>query len=366
MRGEQIALGLAFTVPGTLFSNPRDFVVDINSKVHCAQNWSFPDLIKRYINLLEDEDPRIYDAKLIREAYESRNSESEISLSSTIAVMRQLVGKLPDIGLQQVDIEFEIVDQFPAPYQSQKFSVMNYDKMDEKLYGIPPKITFLENMLAPYYSPIIFAHELIHALIGKIPRALLARGLEDGLADVVGSLVLAREVIEYSQCETCLHRARLHFPQEQFWANYKDAMFQAFLIHQKIGLRGIIEIINNANHLGRNYIKVVEEQFLTGNFNQLAVEKSDPDAQLESSFATFIGFPQNLAVSLAAYKLASNIEIGMTLSEVSSIERRLSCQGAYLELKRNAFLVVDDGKRVTINEARALLDIKALRYVVSK
>ncbi len=90
---------------------------------------------------------------------------------------------------------FDIVDKLPSPFDKFKWAAFCPDSEDEKRYGIPKGIYFRKDSFRPYHTRVLLAHEVVHTISGKRDPDLLAMGLEEGLAEIVGSMFLGTKLV---------------------------------------------------------------------------------------------------------------------------------------------------------------------------
>src|SRR6266700_4778460 len=117
-----------------------------------------------------------------------------------------------------------------------------------------PGIYFPESRLRPFYSEFLLSHELIHVILGKISPNLLARGLEEGIAKLIGALYLSNQILGKDLTINLFIYNRLSYRHQQFWELYMDATRQAKFLYQRFGLQGIVELMKS----GREKLKKVE------------------------------------------------------------------------------------------------------------
>ena len=94
------------------------------------------------------------------------------------------------LGLKFSPPKYFIVDVFPDPYSMMDWVAFAPDLADEQEFGIPTGLYLLESEIAPYYSELTLAHEMVHAIVGEVNPRLLGRGLEEGIAELIGTLYM--------------------------------------------------------------------------------------------------------------------------------------------------------------------------------
>lgn len=275
-------------------------------------------------------------------------------------------------GIITDDIYLEIVSSFPKPYSEFNFWAMSYDISDKTKYGLKPGVFLKEDYLMPFYTPFLIAHEIIHSLIGKKNSTRLARGLEDGIGDVLGSLFIAGENMPYSLCETMLFHSRMHYPQGQFWQTYQNNTFQAFVLHEIVGITGLFEIVKRCQLESRTFIKNIElmlhQQDYQGIIDSISGNISKPDIRIQGTYRKFSTFPQSLSVSKLAYRVAHSVQIGISIEDISKSTglKKDEVVAALEELNTRVFLVVEKDNLIVVDETKEMLKIGALRYIVEE
>jgi hypothetical protein len=277
-----------------------------------------------------------------------------------------LLDQCRELGLEVQHTALFFVDDYPAPYDSLQGWAMNLDVSDQRAFGIEPGIRLKRQFLVPLYSSFLMAHELTHALCGQVDSDRLARGLEEGLADLVGSLYLGRTILDASVCETMLLNSRAAYPQSQFWQGYSSALRLAITIHQTMGIEGLLDILRQGNQEGREAIVRAEMQWLQGGENSRPGQ-ADLDDGLARFGRRFLGLPTHLVVSPLAYVLAEHLELGQTVREVCSAHNIAPDAGekAARELHERVFLVMLDGDKIVADETKPLLKANMLRAEIT-
>ncbi|HEX5376587.1 MAG TPA: hypothetical protein VFW48_10575 [Solirubrobacterales bacterium] len=278
----------------------------------------------------------------------------------------RLVTRLAAEGFDLGDVTLKVVPDFPGPYAGSAGWAMNLDVSDRRAYGVDVGVYVCEDLMMPLYTPFLIAHELVHAICGQKDSDFLARGLEDGLGDAFGSLYLARTLLDPHCCERMLLNSRIIFPQNQFWSIYSDGLQQALLVHELLGIDGLIDTLREANREGRGVIKSLEERLLTGDFDLLRRPRSETDAELMDFTHRYRAAARNLVVSPLAFFLAHEVRQGASCSrllkqlEVSEPEGRKALE----ELQDRVFLVFVDKDEIWADETKVNLATGSLRYEI--
>jgi hypothetical protein len=223
------------------------------------------------------------------------------------------VDQLLSMGVRVEVPELIFVDKLPPPYDQRGYSAFSADRGDSEKYDMQPGIYFPIKSLRPFYSEFLFMHELIHVILGKTDPYLLARGLEEGLAELIGSMYLSSRILGNALTINLFIYNRLSSDYQRFWELYMDATRQATFLHQRFGLQSLVTLLNR----GRTGLKEVEDCCLLMDFANIDLPRAEPDPEL-TDIADFLSlaFNRNLVVSPLARYLSSYVHTGYTLAEI--------------------------------------------------
>ncbi len=296
-------------------------------------------------------------------------SPLEHRLRSTFDLIQQ---SMRELGIPIDYAQFGIVDKYPSPYEELAFWAMNFDETDRQRYGLQIGTRLRRDFLMPFYSESLLAHELVHACFGRVRGTKLARGLEEGIADIFGHLLIAGRFLPWEICENILLSTRCFQPQSPFWMNYAESLRQASLLLFESGLTGLISLARKAQQVGRDYLREIEHDLLRGTMPAMPRSHCKiPDWAIQSSkrildfCRKFLAFPQSLCVSPLAYEIASKARVG---ENFSSLCERLAldqpqAEKALSELRERVFLmIVCDKDTISFNESPIYVDTRSLRY----
>jgi hypothetical protein len=220
---------------------------------------------------------------------------------------------LQEIGIC-IDIpKIFLVPELPAPYHKRGYSAFTADRGDSEKYDIQPGIYFPIKSLRPFYSEFLLFHEMIHVILGQISPYLLGRGLEEGLAELVGAMYLSSRILGKDLTVNLFIYNRLSSEYPRFWELYMDATRMATLLHQRFGLEGIVELLNS----GREVVKQVEECCLRMRFDQIDLPHGKADMEL-ADIADYLSlaFNRSLVVSPLAKYLSRYVQAGCTAEQI--------------------------------------------------
>lgn len=201
----------------------------------------------------------------------------------------------------QLDIPLFFVDLFPEPYSKFDFIAMNIDYDDERKYGAKRGIYLKKDSLEPLLSMFLLAHEIIHACISSKPTGQLARGLEDGICDLV-AFYLSKKIIPTDIVTNIIINLHSEYQKTQLFRIYSESLRQAILIYKIYGMNGIMELITKASKKGRNYVKEIENMCVKGYYEEIGLEKGGWDKDMDRFADYFLSYPFSMIVSpLACY-----------------------------------------------------------------
>lgn len=185
-----------------------------------------------------------------------RYNIDEIGLMTTMGKYLKLLEKL---DIYATPPKFYVVDAFPEPFANTDWSAFCPDAEDERNYGIPKGIYFLKKHIRPYYSEILLAHEMIHSLCGENNPELFAMGIEEGIAEIIGSLYLAGNVLGINAVSNNFAYTRFNRNANLLWTLYLDHTRQAYLLYRKYGIEILAYMINK----GRCEIHDIEKKLFS-------------------------------------------------------------------------------------------------------
>jgi len=268
-------------------------------------------------------------------------------------------------GVDVSGTQIFIVDSYPYPYTNRNFMALNCDVGDEKYFNISPGIYFKKARILPLLSSGILAHELIHACFSNIRTQRLARGLEDGLCDLMG-LYLSSKTLGSEIATNMLLNQRLSYPPYQFDQIYADALKQAIQIYNIYGLKGLIQILEQGNRKGRIVIKQIEEKCIRGRYSNLSLVKGDRTMELDNFANFFIGYPTSIVASPLACYIAEKVKIGDSVKEIIKEHNINPRDGrrAVKQLDIDLYLMVTANGRIICDETKAYVKSGTLRYAV--
>jgi hypothetical protein len=237
------------------------------------------------------------------------------------------------------------------------------DRSDERNYGIAAGIYLKAADLAPFFSEMTLAHEIIHCAVGAVNPELLGRGLEDGLADLLGSLYLGKRVLPVEIVRNVYMHGRLGSELEQANRLYVEYARQAYAVYLRFGLDGIVQLVKG----GREMIKTTEELMLSGRISAISLPKGTWETELDAlAQDVLMARVPTLIVSPISLYVAEHAVAGASVSDIarsSEMESQVVRQ-ALEELQARTFTLLLDGDRIAYSDLPFIARSGALRYEV--
>lgn len=270
---------------------------------------------------------------------------------------------LRGLGLEFSEPSFYVVERFPEPYHEMDWVAFAPDKADQENFRIEPGIYLLESELSPYYSELTLSHELVHAVVGIANPYLLGRGLEEGIAELVGTLYIGLKLYSPQIVFNVFKHTRLGSRSSQSNTLYLDYTRQAFLIYMHFGLNGIAQLIRK----GREAIKEIEALCLSNNIDAISLTTGNWDEQLTRlGEKLLLSFIPNLVVSPLAAYIAEFVAPERTVEEIA-IAAHVdidTAQEALEELQNRTFAVLLDKGKIAYSDLSFIVRTNSLRYEV--
>ena len=221
--------------------------------------------------------------------------------------------RLRDAGLNVLDFDLRIVDEFPAPFDQFGWSAFAPDREDEERYGIDPGVYFRRDRLRPFYSEALYAHEVIHTVPGRVDPTIYAMGLEEGLAEILGTCFAAAAVLPSQVLRNILVYGRHGVQRPKLWSLYRDHTRQAFLLYREFGLDGLVALLAG----GRERIHDAERAILCGTHQSLDLPRGgwdDDTTRLLDSFCC--GYLPSHVFTPLEVVLVDHVAEGVSLPEI--------------------------------------------------
>lgn len=209
------------------------------------------------------------------------------------------------VDLDEVNLFF--VNKYPFPFEKMNAVAIAPDSSDNKKYGIPMGIYFDTNKLSNLQSQLLLAHEIIHIASSRSGTELLARGLEEGLCEFLGSIYCSMKLSNKEVTINYLKFRRLKYNNpSQNGRLYTDYLRMAYLLYLKVGINGLVNIINS----GRDAIKRIELLMVNNMIDSIPVSETPTFDKELTDLAGFIllSIPENLVISPLSYYIIKNFD----------------------------------------------------------
>lgn len=242
--------------------------------------------------------------------------DTDIATADILGTLPSLLADLKGWGLATPDPYVTIVDRFPPPFENSGASALCPDYEDERRYGMRRGIYFRRDLIRPVYSEILLAHELIHLFPGENAPELLAMGLEEGIADLLGTVYLGKSVHGIAAVGAFLTYARHGLHRPRVWTLYLDYLRQAVYLQDRYGIEGVVELVRR----GRAAIHNTEKTLFMGLVNKIDLPPSsvNHDAEADALLTTLVRCPlPNYYLTPEEYVLSHYIEEGGTAAALA-------------------------------------------------
>lgn len=258
---------------------------------------------------------------------------------------QKIINCYKSLGLKIIDIpDINVVDTYPYPFQALKGRALAPDKTDQKRYGIPNSMYLRRASIREIFTPIIIAHELFHYHIND--NELLARGLEEAIADFVSIFVFASN--EFGPNFAYRYFVEMRYGRgstSQRFDLYVDDIIKLHIMINRDGWEPIITACKN----GRKSLKELEYSSLSDiNYNDdeknIAISQAN---QLLSNLIFRTPRNQTLSPLSVSYMLSKNgapfsMPIDISTKALDEIQSRI-----FGVLHDNGTIEFDDFKYLT-------------------
>lgn len=351
--------GAIYRRPDCRFANIERFVAKIGSMTDLDEKIDHADAVRRLESLASELRPsgEIGSARAAEDALVARDLTrlAEVDLrdvASAASVTDRLHESGPVIqerlvgaGLPVGEASLRIVEKFPAPFDGFAWSAFAPDREDEEQFGIEPGVYFRSDRLRPIYSEALFAHEVIHTVTGKVDPEVYAMGLEEGIAEILGTCYGALAVLDEEEIRCVMLHGRHGVQRDKLWSVYLDHTRQASLLYREFGITGLVELVKR----GRAAIHDAERHIALGRHAELDLPRDTGNAAT-TRLVDWVccGYLSSHVFSPLECLLAVEAVAGRTLDEVCrSATVPPDVGGPALErLGAESALFIRDGDRV--------------------
>lgn len=186
-----------------------------------------------------------------------------------INCQKPIQDRLGSVGLNAYASPLYVVDSFAPPFDKFDWSAFAPDSEDEQNFNIPQGVHFKRSRLRPLYSQALYAHEVIHTITGRVDPEVFVAGLEEGMAEVIGTCFGGLATLQPATLKNILVYGRHGIDRPHIWSLYRDHTRQAFLLYLEFGLAGIVELVSQ----GRAAIHRAASAIATGSYRRLPLPR---------------------------------------------------------------------------------------------
>lgn len=363
--------GLNYLLPG-IFLTECNFANYVKFKKKLQEHFSHlpfekEEVIAKINELIKVKDGKINQNKaeellFAEELKKIKRSLKEADIPDPELLLKEHYEKIKDL-MRRYDLikkfpSYYIVDNFPKPFDSMSWICMFLDEEEKDVYNMEPGIYFKKEYLDVYSSSKNLLHELVHIAVSQNTKTPgIARGLEDGICDVLGSLFLFSELTNINLSKNIMKYTKFDYKDMTMGPLYLDNIRMALLLYKKYGLDGLVELVKS----GRDKIRETEESCLEGKYN-FTLKRGNWKKEFDELADYFLGFQKNLVVSPLAYYTANILKEKQDVEDlISNNNLDQSAGEALKELQERVFLISLNNEKIEYDASKIYLK-GALRY----
>jgi hypothetical protein len=271
--------------------------------------------------------------------------------------------RLQAAGLPVQDTPLSIVDVFPEPFHRFAWSAFAPDREDQENFGIEPGVYFRRDRLRPLYSEALFAHEVVHTVTGRVDPEIYAMGLEEGIAEILGTCYGGLAVLHDATLRNILVHGRHGAQRDKLWSVYLDHTRQAALLYREFGIDGLITLVRG----GRAAIHDAEQAIMAGRHRELPLARGGWDERTTAlvDFACNAYLPSHVFAPLECL-LALHARQGRTIEDICAEAGVAFDAGAPVleRLGAESALFVQDRDRIGYSNVDRYMQLEAAAEVM--
>ncbi len=290
-------------------------------------------------------------------------SEPEAALVRAAAIQ---AAALAALGIEAPEPRLRLVDRIPPPYDHPSLAGVSIGASEERELGLAPGLVLASGRLAPLVSEATVGHLLVHAALESRSPERLGRGLEEGIAEVLGGFVAAAAAIGADAADAAFLARRRTASASAHRAAFLAQVNAAALLARRHGAAGLASLVR----AGRDAVKQAEQALARGRLDDVALPPAAGDDGLSARLDRCLLAPGPLlAVRPLAFHLAP------ALAAARSVEGAARALGVPLaaareaarELMERVFVLVLSGSgEVLVDDLALVLASGALRYEVPR
>jgi hypothetical protein len=195
---------------------------------------------------------------------------------SVVAAAGPVRERLSAAGLDVRAAAVTVGRSLPEPFARSGLAATSVGPADAVRYRVAPGVYLRRSRLRPFYSVTLAAHELVHVAAVTGPPGSTGgsgKGLEEGLAEVLGTCYAAAAVVPRTALRAILVHGRYGAGRPRLWSLYADHIRQAAVLYREFGVAGLAALVNG----GRDRIAEAEVAVLEGRHRELDLPRGPGD-----------------------------------------------------------------------------------------
>jgi hypothetical protein len=231
---------------------------------------------------------------------------------SVVNASKRVRQRLGSAGLDVGTIAVVIGTCLPEPFNESGLAAISMSAADAARYDVEPGVYLRLSRLRPFYSITLAAHELVHT-VAATRAGGSGKGLEEGLAEVLGTCFAAADVVPRTALRAILMHGRYGAGRPRLWSIYADHSRQAALLYREFGIAGLAALVSG----GRDAIAEAEIAILEGRHRELDLPRGPGDATTTWLLDYFCGgFLPSYVVTPLDLLLLDAVEDGAKAADV--------------------------------------------------
>ncbi|GII90454.1 hypothetical protein [Sinosporangium siamense] len=291
------------------------------------------------------------------------HSDLDRCFGNAITHARDFLGSY---GLDVAEPMVSIVDTLPPPFDGHPYAVRAVDKGDHRRYGLQTGLYLVADQIHPLSTEVLICREIIRVALGESSPHLMGRGLEEGIAELVGAVILSYDLVGAMPTLWIETFHRLSGVYDRRREHYDDFLRMAYLVYINYGLTGLMELLSG----GREAIKQAESGLLRGEIPQLRTSSEGtpeyPPDLSELIDRIVLVVPRSMIVSPVARVVADHVSPGATVKEIAHATKlsEASVAEGLQELSASVMLIERDpgGLVVAASDLNMYVNTGTLRY----
>ncbi len=236
------------------------------------------------------------------------NGRTEHTVTAAAGPLRN---RLADAGLDVAAMTVSVGSVYPEPFAGSGRASIPVGRAEAARHQMEAGVYLLLSRLRPFSSVTRAARGLVHAAAAAARAGGSGRGLEQGLAEVLGLCYAAAAVVPRTALRAILAHGR-HRAAPPRPAIHSDHLRQAALLYQEFGIAGPAALVS----AGRREIADAEIAVLTGRHRELDLPRGPGDEVTTWLLDHFCGGLPSYVVSPLDLVLLDAVRDGAGVAEV--------------------------------------------------